>query len=241
MKRPRHHTVAAYLALFTALGGTGYAATKLPRNSVGSTQIRDGSVHSADLTRSLRPVTPTRPTPGPTGTTGSAGPPGLSGPAGQNGANGANGAAGLPGAQGPQGAAGVAQPAVTSASNPDDVRLGTVFGTQAEIIVSVTLDRATAGAVLVQAEGQIESVKPNVGTPAGATPITCTLTLDGTTFETREFNLAAGAKQLVNVSGLPFLAVGTHTLRFVCARSDGVAEAIAVFAAGRSRLSVLAA
>lgn len=38
-----------YLALFVALGGTGYAAVNLPRNSVGSKQLRNGSVGPSKL------------------------------------------------------------------------------------------------------------------------------------------------------------------------------------------------
>ena len=34
----------AYVALFVALGGTSYAATALPRGSVGTRQLRNGSV-----------------------------------------------------------------------------------------------------------------------------------------------------------------------------------------------------
>src|ERR1700753_192640 len=41
--------VTASLALFMALGGTGYAAVKLPRNSVGSAQIRTHAVGSSEL------------------------------------------------------------------------------------------------------------------------------------------------------------------------------------------------
>lgn len=41
--------VTATLALFIALGGTSYAALKLPHNSVGSAQIRMGAVHSSDI------------------------------------------------------------------------------------------------------------------------------------------------------------------------------------------------
>lgn len=41
--------VIATLALFIALGGTSYAALKLPRNSVGATQIRPGAVGSSEL------------------------------------------------------------------------------------------------------------------------------------------------------------------------------------------------
>lgn len=41
--------VTAVLALFIALGGTGYAAITLPRNSVGSTQIRARAVGNSEL------------------------------------------------------------------------------------------------------------------------------------------------------------------------------------------------
>ncbi len=41
---PRHATLVAYLALFIALGGTTYAAFKVPANSVGTRQLKNGSV-----------------------------------------------------------------------------------------------------------------------------------------------------------------------------------------------------
>jgi len=37
------------LALFVALGGTGYAAISIPKNSVGSRQIRNGAVTAKKL------------------------------------------------------------------------------------------------------------------------------------------------------------------------------------------------
>jgi hypothetical protein len=76
--------VTASLALFIALGGTSYAVTRLPRNSVGNRQlksnavtsgkIRDGAVGSNDLSASARSA--------------SRGPRGPEGPAGANGATG---------------------------------------------------------------------------------------------------------------------------------------------------------
>jgi hypothetical protein len=39
----------ALLALFVALGGTGYAALKLPKNSVGPNQIKKGAVKNAEI------------------------------------------------------------------------------------------------------------------------------------------------------------------------------------------------
>ena len=50
----RHHV--ALIALFVALGGTSYEAVKLPRNSVGSKQIKRSAVTSVKVKdRSLRP------------------------------------------------------------------------------------------------------------------------------------------------------------------------------------------
>jgi hypothetical protein len=43
--------VTATLALFVALGGTGYAAVQLERNSVGSKQIRSKAVGASELKR----------------------------------------------------------------------------------------------------------------------------------------------------------------------------------------------
>lgn len=47
--RPSPATAIACLALFVALGGTGYAAIVLPKNSVGPKQIRTGGVTSKDV------------------------------------------------------------------------------------------------------------------------------------------------------------------------------------------------
>ncbi len=44
MKRPSHATIVAYLALFTALSGSAYAAA-----TIGSAQIKNNSIHSRDV------------------------------------------------------------------------------------------------------------------------------------------------------------------------------------------------
>jgi hypothetical protein len=49
--RMSYANVTATLALFVALGGTGYAAITLPRNSVGAKQIRGGAVGASELRR----------------------------------------------------------------------------------------------------------------------------------------------------------------------------------------------
>jgi hypothetical protein len=48
-ERLTYGNVVATLALFVALGGTSYALAALPRNSVGSEQIRPGAVSKSDL------------------------------------------------------------------------------------------------------------------------------------------------------------------------------------------------
>jgi hypothetical protein len=90
--------VVACLAFVVALGGTGYAAVSLPRNSVGTIQLRAGAVTSAkvqDFTlrrNDFRPGTLLRGArgaqgpAGPTGAPGPAGPAGAAGPAGTIGA-----------------------------------------------------------------------------------------------------------------------------------------------------------
>lgn len=47
--RISYANVTATLALVIALGGTGYAAMTLPRNSVGSAQLKKGAVQKSDI------------------------------------------------------------------------------------------------------------------------------------------------------------------------------------------------
>jgi hypothetical protein len=48
-RRPSPAMVVACIALIVALGGTGYAAIKLPRNSVGAKQLRANAVTSGKV------------------------------------------------------------------------------------------------------------------------------------------------------------------------------------------------
>jgi hypothetical protein len=90
MSRPRltYANVMSSIAVFVALGGTSYAVTSLPHNSVGAKQIRrsavgsseikNGAVHLADIAKTTRT--------------------GLRGAKGDQGAQGPTGATGAPGA-----------------------------------------------------------------------------------------------------------------------------------------------
>ena len=82
---PSPALVVACIALLVALGGTGYAQFKLPRNSVSSVHVRDNSLLRKDFARNQIPPGP----PGPAGPQGPQGPAGAAGPAGPAGASGA--------------------------------------------------------------------------------------------------------------------------------------------------------
>jgi hypothetical protein len=79
----RHHL--ALVALFVALGGTSYAAARLPRDSVGTAQLKPNAVTSAKVkNRSLlaKDFKPGQLRPGPAGLRGPAGARGPAGPRG---------------------------------------------------------------------------------------------------------------------------------------------------------------
>jgi hypothetical protein len=97
--------VVATIAVFIALGGSSYAALKLPKNSVGSEQlkrnsitsakVKGGSLNTTDLKASARSFL-----------RGGRGPRGVQGPQGTTGKTGKTGAKG---STGPRGAAGSAR------------------------------------------------------------------------------------------------------------------------------------
>jgi hypothetical protein len=49
MRAPSPSMMVALMALLVALGGTGYAAFKLPKNSVGTKQLKNGAVTNAKV------------------------------------------------------------------------------------------------------------------------------------------------------------------------------------------------
>ena len=53
-RRPKPATVISLMALFIALGGTGYAAIKLPANSVGTKQLKKNAVTLQKIKPSAR-------------------------------------------------------------------------------------------------------------------------------------------------------------------------------------------
>jgi hypothetical protein len=92
----RHHL--SLLALFVALGGTSYAAVKLPKDSVGTKQIKAAAVTPAKLSADAKAAMA-----GPTGADGAAGAQGPAGPQGPKGDTGLKGDAGPKGDTGDAG------------------------------------------------------------------------------------------------------------------------------------------
>jgi hypothetical protein len=92
--RLTYANVVASLALFVSLGGGAYAAFKLPRNSVGSVQIKPNAVRSSDvkngslLSKDFAAGQLTAGTQGPKGDPGTPGTPGTNGTNGTNGLDG---------------------------------------------------------------------------------------------------------------------------------------------------------
>ena len=115
--RPTPALVISIVALFVAMGGTGYAASQIPRASVGAAQLKKNAVSSpkvkngslalddfklAERTK-LRGSAGTRGAAGARGSQGVGGTRGLSGLEGDEGSDGSDGGQGIQGIQGPTG------------------------------------------------------------------------------------------------------------------------------------------
>jgi hypothetical protein len=153
--------VCASLALFVALGGTGYAAITLPRDSVGSRELRrdsvgaselradavrssnvqDGAIALRDLSSAARAAIVGAP-----GPAGPAGPPGLSGLTGQRGPQ------GDPGQKGDQGTPGADAVTLRAFVRGDASVFDSSEGTEADYVTPgdyflVTFGRSVAGCI----------------------------------------------------------------------------------------------
>ncbi len=109
----------ASAALAVSIGGTSYAVTALPLNSVGAAELKDDSITSAKIRNGSLRASDFAGGELPVGLTGAPGAAGAVGPPGPQGPPGPAGARGPAGPQGPAGAAGgssVAVPTVRSAT-----------------------------------------------------------------------------------------------------------------------------
>jgi hypothetical protein len=142
--------VVASLCLFLVLGGgAAFAATQLPRNSVGTGQLKAGAVTAGKIARKARNQL-----------RGNRGPAGAQGPQGKVGKAGAKGATGARGATGAAGADGTG-PAFE------------IFGTAKPIAsaTAVLSEALGAGSYVISANASVETTS--------ATPVVVTCVLSG--------------------------------------------------------------
>jgi hypothetical protein len=85
-KAPNPALVISLIALFVALGGTTYAATSLPKNSVGTKQLKNRAVTRKKIAK--KTIAGLKGSPGPRGPQGLQGPRGLQGVKGDTGPTG---------------------------------------------------------------------------------------------------------------------------------------------------------
>ncbi len=148
-KRLTYANVIATAALFLALGGAAVAATQLPRNSVGTGQLKPEAVTAGKIARKARNQL--------RGNQGPQGPKGATGKTGAAGKAGARGATGATGPRGPQGEAGTG-PAFE------------VFGTNKAIGAvgsAIVAENLGSGSYMIGADVVVESTVE--------TTVTCTL------------------------------------------------------------------
>ena len=162
MRRPRltYANVMSTIGVFIALGGSSYAVTQLPRNSVGERQlkpnavsgakVRDASIGRADLAGDAVVAGPR----GPRGAAGETGAPGAPGPKGD---------AGTPGERGPSEVYTISKAANTTMHPTGGVRTNVL--SLASLPAGDYLVRLNANAYLGAVDGLY---------------VVCTVTVDGT-------------------------------------------------------------
>ncbi len=156
--------LVAYIALFAALGGTSYAAIKLPRNSVGKAQIRRNAVTSAKVRDHSLLARDFKSGELPAAETGPAGPQGAIGPQGPAGQDGAPGAPGADGSQGSAGPGAIKLLRTTTGADGTTVTLATVNGFKITDTCAVNQQGGATNTVAFPSTDQPTSVSYRVST-----------------------------------------------------------------------------
>jgi hypothetical protein len=195
----RHLTyanVVASLALFLALGGAAFAATQLPRNSVGTGQLKPEAVTAGKIAKKTRSQLK--------GERGATGP---QGPQGKTGAKGARGATGAKGATGPKGETGPRGPAGADGTGPAfEVFTNGLSSTPGQILAQAL----SPGAYVITADVTMTN------TTAGEdVPVECFLTAGGETSAGRAATLDQHEAQSVSVS-LTHTYAGAGAVALTC-------------------------
>ncbi len=199
-------TALALLALFVALSGTSYAAVKLKKGSVTTTEIKDATILSGDLAPDVAVS-------------------GLRGPRGAEGPNGPKGETGPAGPTGPQGVSKVyiAQPDAVAPINTSRTVLATLrvpagsyrfefsthaFSNQGANLVDCDIEVDGAGVVRSAAaigggngtvEGVISAVHATTLPAAATVTASCTQRAPGNDMKVAHVRLLASAVSAVEV------------------------------------------
>lgn len=200
-------TVIASIALGVALGGTGYAAVVLPKNSVGTLQLQNDAVTSAKVRNGTLLRTDFK--------TGQV-PAGARGPAGPRGAAGAPGATGPTGPTGPAGTA-VSLPKgavvdVQSANSKSDSSFTGGFAPVANSNINITVPTGETRNLYMVWSGESRCAAP-------ASYCTARITVDGEEADPTsgtDFALVDTDSQYVGASFIRIkggLQAGTHTVQ----------------------------
>jgi hypothetical protein len=183
-QRLTYANVIATLSLFLVLGGGAYAATRLPKNSVGTNQLKNGAVTAGKIAKKTRQQLQ-----GARGPAGAQGPPGKTGTKGSTGAKGSTGTAGVKGVAGADGTGPVTEIATkpatpiafTSAVQVVAIPLsGSAYATSANVVVgsvggavvSCTLTGGGEATATVSAGG-FETLALSAARGAGSAAVIC--------------------------------------------------------------------
>ena len=241
LRRPGYAEIVATLALFIAIGGVSYAAIKIPKNSVGTPQLKKNAVNSDKVKdRSLlakdfkdgqlpRGATGLQGPPGVLGPTGSAGATGVTGSVGATGTTGVTGETGSPGQPGdlgPTGSTGPTGPSTTAVSSGVAANLSigleyfAISGASNPQTDPVALTSLSPGVPVTASNLRVRlTAEPLPGLPRivsllddGAEVLSCMVTV-GKTCESSDSAVIAPGSELVMVSYENSIPVIT-TVRF---------------------------
>jgi hypothetical protein len=254
MRHFRRNAVA-YLALMVALGGTSYAAVSLPRNSVGTKQLKSNAVTSSKVkNRSLTTGDLSRGTVAALkGKAGGQGPTGPQGATGATGPRGSDGAPGLNGAKGDKG-----DPALTSAGWSKNFNSGSLPGDGVMTDLAGSNGSAGSGTLTVTVQSRIfvnGSASLFNSSTTEPTRASCTVETSGAGATPLLFN--AGPSSVADlhqadgdssgdgnesatlaVTGSTLLDPGTYNVGIVCAKDAAGAGTLLRFSAALNYVAV---
>ena len=207
----RHLTPSLFIsliALFVALGGASYAAVKIPKNSVGSSQLKKNAVSSSKVKNASLLAEDFKAGQLPRGEQGPKGDTGATGPKGDTGATGATGASGVAAVNGATGSS-----------------LGISLSGSPQTVMTTTVNSAPAGRMVVTGSFRMYNQASAGGNPSGSS---CQVTIDGAPASQQTWNYAGttqtGAEPMINndwqvpVVGSAAVAAGTHSAAVVCVK-----------------------